>query len=132
MIRSPSHNHQEEDLSPLTKIFTAHTSSASIDDSYAFCNLLLETTGFRGLYQYGALDEVKSAAADKKSGLRRESAQNLLGALFETFPPREPVSEVIFLRDHGGILLILRLGCARRQGMCCQGCRSVWTRRAIY
>ncbi|SPQ19869.1 47879849-fa77-459e-9255-ab14d79ad768 [Thermothielavioides terrestris] len=91
----------------LTTIFTAKTSSASIDACYDLCELLLASVGFRGLHQYGILAEVKKAAADKKSGLRRESAQNLLGALFERFPPRQPVSEIVFLLQDGGML-----GCA--------------------
>lgn len=91
----------------LTTVFTAKTSAASIDACYALCDLLLDSVGFRGLHRYGILDEIRNAAADKKSGLRRESAQNLLGALFERFPPRQPVSEVVFLLQEGGIL-----GCA--------------------
>ena len=91
----------------LATVFTAKTSAASIDACYALCDLLLDSVGFRGLHRYGILDEIRKAAADKKSGLRRESAQNLLGALFERFPPRQPVSEVVFLLQEGGIL-----GCA--------------------
>ena len=91
----------------LNTVFTAKTSNQSIDACYAICELLLNSVGFRGLHQYGILAEVKKAAADKKSGLRRESAQNLLGALFERFPPRQPVSEVVFLLQDGGVL-----GCA--------------------
>ncbi|KAL2022965.1 hypothetical protein VTK56DRAFT_4180 [Thermocarpiscus australiensis] len=95
---------QAEVASLLTTIFTAKTSAASIDACYGLCELLLNSVGFRGLQQYGILDEVKKAASDKKSGLRRESAQNLLGALFERFPPRQPVSEVAFLLHDGGML----------------------------
>lgn len=91
----------------LTTVFTAKTSAASIDACYALCDLLLDSVGFRGLHRYGILDEIRKAAADKKSGLRRESAQNLLGALFERFPPRQRVSEAVFLLQEGGIL-----GCA--------------------
>jgi len=91
----------------LNVVFTAKTSNQSIDACYALCELLLSSVGFRGLYTYRILDEIKKAAADKKSGFRREGAQNLLGALFERFPPRQPVSEVIFLLKDGGLL-----GCA--------------------
>ncbi|KAI1337224.1 prion formation protein [Xylariaceae sp. FL0016] len=98
---------QEDISSIINTIFTAKTSAASIDACYALCELLLNTVGFRGLNQYGVLAELKKAAADKKSGLRRESAQNLLGALFEKFPPRQPLSEVVFLLEDGGII-----GCA--------------------
>ncbi|KAI0385129.1 prion formation protein [Hypomontagnella monticulosa] len=95
---------QEDVSSILNTIFTAKTSAASIDACYGLCELLLNTVGFRGLQGYGVLAEVKKAATDKKSGLRRESAQNLLGALFEKFPPRQPLSEVVFLLQDGGMV----------------------------
>jgi elongation factor 3 len=95
---------QAEISSLLDTIFNAQTSAASIDASYALCELLLNSVGFRGLYNYGILTEIKKAAADKKSGTRRESAQNLLGALFERFPPRQAISEVIFLLQDGGMV----------------------------
>lgn len=60
--------------------------------------------GFRGLIQYGILAEIKKAAADKKNGARRESAQNLLGALFERLPPQQKISEVVLLLQDGGML----------------------------
>jgi elongation factor 3 len=95
---------QAEISSLLDTIFNAQTSAASIDASYALCELLLNSVGFRGLYDYGILTEIKKAAADKKSGTRKESAQNLLGALFERFPPRQTISEVIFLLQDGGMV----------------------------
>ncbi|KAK4140151.1 P-loop containing nucleoside triphosphate hydrolase protein [Dichotomopilus funicola] len=98
---------QAEVSSVINTIFTAKTSSASIDACYGLCELILNSVGFQGLHYYGVLAEVKKAASDKKSGLRRESAQNLLGALFERFPPRQPISEIVFLLQDGGIL-----GCA--------------------
>ncbi|KAI0019967.1 prion formation protein [Xylariomycetidae sp. FL0641] len=88
----------------LDTVFNAKTSNASIDACYGLCELLLNSVGFQGLLQYGVLAEIKKAAADKKSGLRREGAQNLLGALFEKFPPRQPISEVIFLLQDGGMV----------------------------
>ncbi|RYP84852.1 hypothetical protein DL770_005145 [Monosporascus sp. CRB-9-2] len=95
----------QEDVSAiLNAIFTASTSAASVDASYALCELLLNSVGFRGLHQYGVLAEVKKAASDKKSGLRRESAQNLLGAVLERFPPRQPLSEVVLLVQDGGMV----------------------------
>ena len=95
---------QAEVSSLLNTIFTAKTSSASIDACYGLCELLLNSVGVTGLHYYGILAEVKKAAADKKSGLRRESAQNLLGALFERFPAPQPISEVVFLLQDGGVL----------------------------
>ncbi|KAK3372224.1 P-loop containing nucleoside triphosphate hydrolase protein [Podospora didyma] len=88
----------------LDTIFSAKTSAASIDAAYGLCEILLASVGFRGLQQYGILQEIKKAAADKKSAVRREGAQNLLGALFERFPARQPISEVIFLLQDGGML----------------------------
>ncbi|KAG9258542.1 P-loop containing nucleoside triphosphate hydrolase protein [Emericellopsis atlantica] len=88
----------------LNTIFTAQTSSASVDAAYGLCELLLNSVGYAGLQQYNILTEVKKAAADKKSNLRRECAQNLLGAIFERFPPRQPVAEIILLAQDGGML----------------------------
>ncbi|KAK6519201.1 hypothetical protein TWF281_003890 [Arthrobotrys megalospora] len=100
----PSH----ADVSALVDtVFNAKSSEASIDAAYALCELLIASVGHRGLYQYGVIDEVKKAAADKKNGFRRESAQNLLGALFERLPPRAPVSEVVLILQDGGMM-----GCA--------------------
>ncbi|KAL7963849.1 P-loop containing nucleoside triphosphate hydrolase protein [Trichoderma compactum] len=88
---------QEDIAAFLNTIFNAQTSAASIDACYALCDVLLNSVGSAGLTTYGILTEVKKAAADKKSGLRRESSQNLLGAIFERFPPREALSEVVLL-----------------------------------
>ncbi|TAQ89643.1 hypothetical protein B7494_g2024 [Chlorociboria aeruginascens] len=95
---------QAEITTVLDTILTAQTSAASVDASYALCDLLLNSVGFRGLKNYGILAEIKKAAADKKSGTRRESAQNLLGALFERFPPQQKISEVIFMLQDGGMV----------------------------
>ena len=95
---------QEEVSSLLDTIFNAQTSQASLDACYALTNLLLNSVGFRGLQGYGILAEVRKAAADKKSGIKRESAMNLLGALFERFPPKQAISEVIVLLLDGGII----------------------------
>jgi elongation factor 3 len=88
----------------LDTIFNAASSDASISASYALCDLLLNSVGFRGLNQYGILAEIKKAAADKKSGTRRESAQNLLGALFERLPAQQKISEVVLMLQDGGMV----------------------------
>ena len=88
---------QEEISSFLVTTFTAKTSQGSLDSAYALTNLLINSVGFRGLRSYGVLAEIKKAAVDKKDGSRRESAMILLGALFERFPPAQPISEVVFL-----------------------------------
>ena len=97
----------QEDVSAfLETIFNAKTSAASVDASYALCELLLNSVGCAGLTQYGVVAEVRKAAADKKSGLRRESAQNLLGAILERFPPRQPLSETVLLIQDGGLVSV--------------------------
>ncbi|CAI4211264.1 unnamed protein product [Parascedosporium putredinis] len=97
----------QEDVSTfVTTIFNAKTSAASIDAAYGLCELLLNSVGAAGLVQYGVAAEIKKAAADKKSGLRRESAQNLLGAIFERFPARQPASETVLLIQDGGLLSV--------------------------
>lgn len=90
----------------LDAVFNAKTSNTSVDAAYGLCELLLNSpsVGFRGLEQYGILAEIKKAAADKKSGLKRESAQNLLGAIFEKFPARQPAAEVVLLVKNGGMV----------------------------
>ena len=95
---------QEEISSLLDTIFSAQTSQASVDAAYALCNLLLNSVGVRGLFVYNILDAVRKGATDKKDGARRESAMNLLGALFERFPPAQPISEVVFLIQEGGVV----------------------------
>ncbi|KAK5016779.1 [NU+] prion formation protein 1 [Cryomyces antarcticus] len=87
-----------EDITAVTNtIFTTSQSQESLDASYALTNLLLESVGFRGLQEYGILDEIKKAAGDKKNPGRREGAMFALGALFERFPVQQPLSEVVFL-----------------------------------
>ncbi|VUC30356.1 unnamed protein product [Clonostachys rosea] len=88
----------------LNTIFTAQTSAASVDASYGLCELLLNSVGAAGLNQYGILAEIKKAAADKKSGLKRESSQNLLGAVFERFLQRQKLSEVVLLLQDAGMV----------------------------
>lgn len=95
---------QEDVAGFINTIFSAQTSAASVDASYGLCELLLNSVGYAGLNKYGVLAEVKKAAADKKNGLKRESSQNLLGAIFERFPPKQAVSEVVFLVQEEGLV----------------------------
>ena len=94
----------DEVSSLLNNVFSAKTSQESLDASYALTELILNSVGFRGLYTYGILPEIRKASTDKKNGARRESAMILLGALFERFLPKEPISEVIFMIQDGGII----------------------------
>ncbi|KAI9838833.1 MAG: hypothetical protein M1819_004039 [Sarea resinae] len=98
---APSH---DDVTSLVNAIFAAQTSQASLDASYALTNLLLNSVGFRALKGYGVLEDIKKAATDKKSGPRRESAMIVLGAFFERFPEKQPISEVVFLLQDGGLL----------------------------
>ena len=93
---NPGDQHDEVS-SKLQVIFTADKAQVSLDAAYALSEALIQIYGFRGLKGTGALDEVKKAAADKKNGARREGAMFALGALFERYPPKEPLSEVVFL-----------------------------------
>ena len=95
---------QEDVASLLKTVFMAETSQAALDAAYALTNLLINSIGFHGLNTYGILGQIRKAAADKKNGAARESAMILLGALFERFPPVQPVSEVVFLLQNGGIV----------------------------
>jgi len=89
----------------LDAVFTAKSSKDSVDSAYALCDLLTKSSfGFRGLKEYGILTLIKKEAANKKSAEKRESAQNLLGALFERFPPQQKISEVILLLQDGGMV----------------------------
>ncbi|KAF2804360.1 uncharacterized protein BDZ99DRAFT_525947 [Mytilinidion resinicola] len=88
---------QDEVSSVLSAIFTAKTSQASLDNSYALTTLLQNSVGFRGLKGYGVLEEIKKAAGDKKNPARREGAMFALGALFERFPRAQKLSEVVFM-----------------------------------
>lgn len=96
---------QEEVSSLLDTIFTAKTSQSSVDAAYALTSLLINSIGFRGLGIYGIFNAIKKGAADKKDGARRESAMNLLGALFERLIPVQPISEVVFLLEDGGMVV---------------------------
>ncbi|KAF9875191.1 elongation factor 3 [Colletotrichum karsti] len=101
---APSPPTQEEISAFIHAVFNAATSAASVDAAYGLCEVLNNTIGYQGLIQYGILAEIKKAAANKKSGQIRESAQNLLGALFERLPPKSPLSEVVFLLQDGGMV----------------------------
>lgn len=98
---SPSH---EEVASLLNKTFTAETSQEALNAAYTLTDLLLNSVGFRGLQSFDVLSDLRKAAGDKKSGARRESAMILLGALVERFPPAQPLSEVVFLLQSGGLI----------------------------
>ena len=95
----------QEDVDSLLKtIFTSETSQQSLDASYGLTNVLAQSIGARGLLSYNIIPEIRKAATDKKSPAKRESAQLIIGALFEVLPRTQPLSEVIFLVQDGGLL----------------------------
>jgi elongation factor 3 len=94
----------EEVNSILRTILDTDTAQTALDASYALTNLLIQSVGIRGLATYGLVAEIKKAAADKKNGSKRESAMFVLGAMFERFPMEQPLSEVVFLVQDGGLL----------------------------
>ena len=88
----------------LRTIIDTENAQTSLDASYALTNLLIQSVGIRGFAAYNLVAEVKKAAADKKNGAKRESAMFLLGAMFERFPREQPLSEVVFLLQEGGLV----------------------------
>ena len=95
----------QDDIAPkLQLIFTAEKAQVSLDAAYALSDVLVQKYGVRGLRDSGALEEIKKAAADKKNGAKREGAMFALGALFERYPTKEPLSEVVFLAQEEKLL----------------------------
>lgn len=93
-------------------IVTTDNPQTSLDASYALTDLLIKSVGIRGLLAYNLILEIKKAAGDKKIGAKRESAQYVLGAMFEKFPREQPLSEVVFLLQDGGLLPLVLDGLA--------------------
>ncbi|OAL19283.1 hypothetical protein AYO22_09827 [Fonsecaea multimorphosa] len=102
----------EEVSSILKTIVDTNSAQTSLDASYALTNLLLQSVGIRGLLSYNLIPEIKKAAADKKNGAKRESAMFMLGAMFERFPREQPLSEVVFLVQDGGLFNLVLDGLA--------------------
>jgi elongation factor 3 len=102
-----------EDVTALwNTIVTTDNPQTSLDASYTLTDLLIKSIGIRGLLGYNLIPEIKKAAGDKKAGSKRESAQYVLGAMFEKFPREQPLSEVVFLLQDGGLLAIALDGLA--------------------
>jgi elongation factor 3 len=102
----------EEISSILKTILDNDSAQTSLDGAYALTNLLIQSIGIRGLLSYNLITEVKKAALDKKNVSKRESAMFILGAMFERFPREQPLSEVVFLVQDGGIFNIALDGLA--------------------
>lgn len=102
-----------EDVTALwNTIVTTDNPQTSLDASYTLTDLLIKSIGIRGLLGYNLIPEIKKAVGDKKVGSKRESAQYVLGAMFEKFPREQPLSEVVFLLQDGGLLSIALDGLA--------------------
>ncbi|KAF2753444.1 hypothetical protein EJ05DRAFT_457979 [Pseudovirgaria hyperparasitica] len=96
-----------EDVSALLNAaFASKTSQASLDAAYGVTTALLSSVGFRGLKGYGVLETAKKAAIDKKSPERREGAMFVIGAIFERFPPQQPLSEIVLLLQEEGLITL--------------------------
>ena len=94
-----------DDISGITQqIYMSKTSQESLDAAYTLTDALLNSVGFRGLAAYGILAEILKASADKKNAARREGAMFALGAVFERFPPKQRISEVVFLLQEQGLV----------------------------
>lgn len=102
----------EDVASILTTIFNTNKAQDSLDAAYGLTDILIKSVGVRGLLGYHIIPEIKRAASDKKNGAKRESAMFILGALFERFPREQPLSEVVFLIQDGGLLPLVLDGLA--------------------
>jgi len=109
---APSADEVHSILSSITETENAQT---SLDNAYALTNLLLQTIGVKGLLTYDLIPPIKKAATDKKNGSKRESAMFILGAMFERLPRDQPLSEVVFLVQNGGVLNLV-LDCLADKG----------------
>ena len=108
IAKSVSHSGVEpttEDVQALLDtILSTENAQTALDASYALTDLFIKSIGIRGLLSYNVIPAIKKAATDKKNGSKRESAMFMLGAFFERFPREQPLSEVVFLIQDGGLL----------------------------
>lgn len=124
LVTSKAAAPSQEDISGLTQqIYSSKTSQASLDAAYALTDALLNSVGFRGLAAYGILDEVLKAATDKKNAARREGAMFALGAIFERFPPKQKISEAVFLLQEQRLVACALDSLADKQSAVREGAR---------
>ncbi|KXT02882.1 hypothetical protein AC578_1830 [Pseudocercospora eumusae] len=98
MVASKSAAPSPDDVAQITNtIYSSKTSQESLDAAYALTDLLLNSVGFRGLTAYNVFPDIVKASANKKDAAKREGAMFALGAIFERFPPKSRLSEVIFV-----------------------------------
>ncbi|TKA27612.1 hypothetical protein B0A50_04444 [Salinomyces thailandicus] len=124
MVSSKNAAPSPDDVASLTKqIYGSKTSQESLDASYALTDALLNSVGFRGLNGYGILAEIQKAATDKKTAGKREGAMFALGAIFERFPPKQKLSEVVFLLQNTGLVPCALDALADKQSAVKEGAR---------
>jgi elongation factor 3 len=105
MVTSKNAAPSSEDVAAIThKIYTSKTSQESLDAAYTLTDVLLNSVGFRGLTGYGIVQELVKGATNKKDGAKREGAMFALGAIFERFPPKARLSEVVFMMQEQGLV----------------------------
>jgi elongation factor 3 len=105
MVTSKNAAPSPEDVAAITnKIYTSKTSQESLDAAYTLTDVLLNSVGFRGLTGYGIVQEIVKGATNKKDGAKREGAMFALGAIFERFPPKARLSEVVFMMQEQGLV----------------------------
>jgi elongation factor 3 len=116
MITSKTAAPSPEDVAAITNtIYNAKTSQESLDAAYALTDSLLNSVGFRGLAAYNLLPEISKAATDKKAAGKREGAMFAIGAIWERFPPKARLSEVVFLMQESSIVATVLDSLADRQ-----------------
>ena len=124
MVTSKTAAPSMDDVAGISKqIYSSKTSQESLDGAYALTDLLLNSVGFRGLAGYGVLAEIQKAASDKKSAGRREGAMFALGAIWERFPPKQRISEVVFLLQEEGLVACALDALADKQSAVKEGAR---------
>jgi hypothetical protein len=84
----------------LTTIVATENAQVSVNSAYDLTDLLLNSVGPGSLVPNSVLDFTRRAAADKKNAGKRQGAMFITGALFERFPPKQPLSEMEFLVRH--------------------------------
>ena len=89
----------------LTAVFSADSSQGSLDAALTLCNAILSDPATAHCSFHTLFPPLAKAAADKKSGTRRESAMIVYGALYESFIPKSPITEVLLLKETLPIVL---------------------------
>ncbi|CAK4032564.1 mRNA export factor elf1 [Lecanosticta acicola] len=124
MVTSKTAAPSPDDVAQITKsIYGSKTSQESLDAAYSLTDVLLNSVGFRGLTAYNILPEIIKAAGNKKDVGKREGAMFALGAIFERFPSKAPLSEVIFLLQETALVGCALDSLADRQSSIKEGAR---------